>query len=185
MLIDAISSGKHLTIASEYEKLTMDWIKRKGLNATFVRAYGATESFPPEDADLIVDNTATGSTLKANGLEILDVVYESSTRLYANKDSYSDPIKREQIDKLVLLLKSALFAREKAMVSFNVTPHIMEHLVSNVPCMRAPSVQQLHNSQGFAVQICVDRKNVAELLPRLKREGATDIIVSRVEQIIA
>src|SRR6266545_2676213 len=50
--------------------------------ADFVRSYGATEVFPPEDADVIVDNTATGATLEANGLRVIDVLMQSSTRLY-------------------------------------------------------------------------------------------------------
>ena len=55
-------------VATEYERLTRAWIARRGLDATLVRSYGATEVFPPEDADCIVDNTATGATLQANGL---------------------------------------------------------------------------------------------------------------------
>ena len=57
-------------VASEYERLTRAWIAERGLDATFVRSYGATEVFPPEDADCIVDNTQTGSTLAANDLVI-------------------------------------------------------------------------------------------------------------------
>ncbi len=53
--------------------------------AEFMRAYGATESLPPDDADLIVDNTATGATLKANGLEIIETLMTSTTRLFASK----------------------------------------------------------------------------------------------------
>ena len=51
--------------------------------------------FPPEDADCIVDNTATGATLKANGLVIFDEVMRSSTRLYACPRSLDDPGKRD------------------------------------------------------------------------------------------
>src|SRR2546427_3810659 len=57
---------RHLVVASEYERLAQRWITERGLSAEFVRSYGATEVFPPEDADLIVDNTATGATLEAN-----------------------------------------------------------------------------------------------------------------------
>ena len=70
-------------MASEYARLTGAWIERSGIDARFVRSYGATEVFPPEDADLIVDNTATGATLVANGLAIVDTLLTSSTRVYA------------------------------------------------------------------------------------------------------
>jgi len=65
VLEEARRSKKSIRIASEYEKVTKDWIRELDLNAKFVRTFGATESFPPEDADMIVDNSATGSTLKA------------------------------------------------------------------------------------------------------------------------
>jgi ATP phosphoribosyltransferase len=83
LLIGGTLPDQRLVVASEYELLTRAWIKQSGLDARFVRSYGATEVFPPEDADLIVDNTATGSTLEANDLQIVDVLMKSSTRLYA------------------------------------------------------------------------------------------------------
>jgi len=76
--------SKVLRIASEYEYLTRCWMVSQKIEADFVRSYGATESFPPEDADCIVDNTATGSTLTANGLTIIDEIMTCSTRLYAH-----------------------------------------------------------------------------------------------------
>src|SRR5213592_2098135 len=66
--------------APEYERLARAWIAERRLAADFVRSYGATEVFPPEDADVIIDNTATGSTLEANGLRVVEVLMQSSTR---------------------------------------------------------------------------------------------------------
>ena len=54
-----------------------------------VRSYGATEVFPPEDADVIVDCSATGATLRANGLAIVDTLMRSSTRLYASPAAWA------------------------------------------------------------------------------------------------
>ena len=87
LLVDGKLPNQPLVIASEYEKITRAWIAESGLDATFVRAHGATEVFPPEDADCIVDNTATGSTLRANNLDIVDELMRSSTRMYANPRS--------------------------------------------------------------------------------------------------
>ena len=83
-----------LIVASEYPGITARWMEEKGLDAEFLRAYGATESLPPEDADLIVDNTATGSTLRANGLTILETITRSTTRLFASKAAMENPAKR-------------------------------------------------------------------------------------------
>ena len=83
-----------LVVTSEYERLTRRWIASRGLDAEFARSYGATEVFPPEDADVIVDNTATGATLLANGLVIVDTLLESSTRLYASREALDDRCRR-------------------------------------------------------------------------------------------
>src|SRR6266568_8202414 len=72
MLVDGHLPARHLVVASEYERLAQRWIAEHGLSAECVRSYGATEVFPPEDADVIVDNSATGATLEANGLVVVD-----------------------------------------------------------------------------------------------------------------
>lgn len=180
----ALNDKKHVIIASEYEKLTLDWIKAKGINATFVRSFGATESFPPEDADLIVDNTATGSTLKANGLEIFDVVTTSSTRLFCSVKAHQDPAKRQRIEDLVVLINSVLLARSKALIEFNVDSTNIDRLLENLPSMRAPSISKLHNDAGFAIRVAVDKVLVSTLVPQLKAAGATDILVNAARQIV-
>src|SRR5690606_11877254 len=81
-------------VASEYERLTRAWLGRRGLESAFVQSYGATEVFPPEDADCIVDNMATGETLQANGLVVVDELMRSSTRLYAHPRALDVPEKR-------------------------------------------------------------------------------------------
>jgi ATP phosphoribosyltransferase len=121
--------GRKLIVASEYAGLTQLWLEKRGLNATFLRAYGATESLPPEDADLIVDNAATGSTLKANNLEIIDTLMNSTTRMYASKLAWENPLKRARIEKLALLLKAVLEARKRLMVSFNIPADKLEAIV--------------------------------------------------------
>ncbi len=68
ILEDGRLPTRPLIVASEYARLTQEWIRQQDLNATFLRSWGATEVLPPEDADCIVDNTATGSTLAANRL---------------------------------------------------------------------------------------------------------------------
>jgi ATP phosphoribosyltransferase len=111
-------TDRKLRVASEYVKITEDWIAKNNLNAELVRAFGATECFPPDDADLILDNTATGATLVANGLKIIDTVLTSTTRLYASKAAWADPYKREQIETLALLLQSALDAQNLVVLEF-------------------------------------------------------------------
>jgi ATP phosphoribosyltransferase len=100
--------ARPIVVASEYEALASRWIESRGLDATLLRSYGATEVLPPEDADCIIDNTATGATLAANGLRIIDELMTSSTRLYASRDAMDTPAKRDAIDQFVLLVGSEI-----------------------------------------------------------------------------
>src|SRR5205823_5648325 len=112
---------RRLIIASEYERLTRRWISASGLCAECVRSYGATEVFPPEDADVIVDNTATGATLESNGLVVVNELMRSSTRLYANPSALEDRARRQRIEDLVMLIDSVLVARRRVMLEVNAS----------------------------------------------------------------
>jgi ATP phosphoribosyltransferase len=171
-------------IASEYERLTREWLERRGLQATVVRSYGATEVFPPEDADCIVDNMATGETLKANGLVVVDELMRSSTRLYAHPRALDDARKRERIDTLVLLLRSVLDARERVMVEVNVAADRLEAVIEVLPCMREPTMAPLHGDQGFALKAAVPRRDLPRVIPEIKARGGTDIVVTALAQIV-
>ena len=176
--------NRRLTVASEYERLSKRWIEEKGLEADFVHCYGATEVFPPEDADVIIDNTATGQTLVANGLAIVDELFSSSTRLYASTEALDSSGKKAAIDGLVLGLRSVLEARRRVMLELNVSIGELERIIEILPRMREPTVAPLHGGEGMAVKAAVPRSALPTLIPELKVRGATDIAVSRLEQIV-
>lgn len=171
-------------IASEYQRLTEQWLETKGLDARVVRTYGATEVFPPEDADCIIDNTATGETLKANGLVIIDEVMRSSTRLYAHPRALDVPDKRDRIERLILLLRSVLDARERVMLEVNVAADLLESVIAVLPSMREPTMSPLHGDQGFALKAAVPRKDLPVIIPEIKARGGTDILVTSLAQIV-
>lgn len=180
--------GRPLRIAGEMERLTRTWMSRKGLvdgqHAVFVRTYGATEVFPPEDADCIVDITQTGSTLEANGLSIIDEVMTSSTRLYASPEAMDNPAKRSTAEDIAMLMRSVLAARGRVMIEVNVPAGSFETVCDLLPCMREPTVAELHGGGGFAVKAAVPRSAVPALVPRLKAAGGSDIIVSPLSQVV-
>ncbi|MCK6439192.1 MAG: ATP phosphoribosyltransferase, partial [Planctomycetes bacterium] len=175
---------RKLVFASEYERLAKKWIKDNAIDATFVRSYGATEVFPPDDADCIVDNTATGSTLRANNLEIIDTVMESSTRLFASKRALDDRQRRDTIEHFVLLLRSVLEARARVMLELNVPANKLEAVVAILPCMREPTVAKLHGDAGYAVKSAVPSEGLPILIGKIKQAGGSDIVVSSLSQIV-
>lgn len=176
--------GRPLVVASEYETLTKAWIAQRGLDAEFVQSFGATEVFPPEDADVIVDNTATGSTLRANDLEIVDTVITSSTRLYASPQAMENGVKRERIEDLRLLLGSVLDARRRVMVEVNAPEDRLEEVVSLLPCMREATVAPLFGNSGYAVKAAVLRDELPKIIPAIKAAGGSDVVVTSISQIV-
>lgn len=173
-----------LVVASEYENLTRAWIRQRALRATFVRSYGATEAFPPEDADVIVDNCATGATLAQNGLQVVDELARSTTRLYASPRALRDPTRRARIEAFVLLCASVLQARGRALLDLNVPADALDAVIAALPCMNAPTVAALHGGAGFAVRAAVPRSQLPVLIPVLRAAGGTDLVVSNPCQIV-
>lgn len=181
----SLPAGRKLVVATEYVRTAGRWARGQPFEAVLVRSYGATEVFPPEDADLIVDNTATGATLRGNGLVIVDTLMRSSTRLYANPAALDDPARRAPIEDLVLLLNSVLAARQRVMLELNVSERDFERVVSVLPCMREPTVSRLHGEDAYAVRAAVPRAGLPALLLEVKTRGGTDLVVSEPQQIVS
>lgn len=167
---------RKVIVASEYKRIATDYLDKNGFNYQLLRSYGATEVFPPEDADMIIDNTSTGTTIRANRLKIVDTVMESSTQFIANKDALNDPGKRQDIDNLLTLMQAVLNGRERVLIEMNCSNDTVESIVNLLPAMRSPTVSRLYNEEGFAVKAAVPKKDIQSLIPTLLQAGATDIL---------
>lgn len=176
--------GRPIVIASEYRNLTESYACKSGLDAIVLQTFGATEALPPEDADMIVDNTSTGTTLEHNRLTIVDELLRSTTRFICNKEALRNPAKRKVLEEMVMLMESSIRAREKVLLEMNVSNDAFDTVVKNLPCMRAPTVCQLYDEQGYAIKVAVPARDVPALIPRLVELGATDILEYRLEKIV-
>ncbi len=180
-----MENNEQIRIASEYEIITHNWIMKNNIkNAVYIKTYGATEVFPPDDSDLILDNTSTGSTLKANGLTVIDTVMTSTTGLYCNKSLLKNEEKMIEINKFVLLLKSVLTGRMYKLIEFNISEESFNKIVKYLPCMQSPTISKLYDNEGYAVKVCIKNDEILELLPLLKEHDATDILVNKINQIV-
>ena len=182
---DSILESKRIVVATEYEKIAQSWLEKKGFNYLTVRTYGATEVFPPDDADMIIDNTSTGRTLIENGLRIVDTIMTSATCMFASKEAMKDPFKKKKILELKMLFEAVLDARDRVMLEMNVAKNKFDSLVQGLPSMRSPTVSPLFGDDGFAVKIAVKKSEVPNLLPKLKSLGATDILEYDLRKVLA
>lgn len=179
-----LPKNRCLVVASEYERITREWIAQTGLDAEFVRSRGATEVFPPDDADCIVDVTQSGDTLRANGLSIVTEIMRSTTRLWANPRSLENPAKSEAIERFVLLLRSVLDARGRVMVEVNVEKDKLESVIAVLPSMRRPTISLLGDESGYAVKVAAPRETLAKVIPEIRARGGTDIVVTEIARLV-
>ena len=177
--------SKRVIVATEYERVAQTWLNEKKINSLVVRTYGATEVFPPDDADMIIDNTSTGRTLEENGLRIVDTIMTSSTRMFASKEAMKDPQKKEKIMELKMLFEAVLDARDRVMLEMNVSRLRFQELVTGLPAMRSPTVAPLYGDDGYAIKIAVKKSEVPTLLPLLKKLGATDILEYELRKVLS
>jgi len=171
-------------VSTEYPNLTKKFFDDLRVPVEIQYSYGATEAKVPELVDAVVDLTETGSTLRKNGLKIIDVILESTSELIANKESWNDPEKREDILAVETLLFAVTRARGKVMIALNIPEDKIEDLVSLLPSMKRPTISKLYNSGYYAVQSVVDRSQVNLLIPELKKVGAEDILELDITKIV-
>ena len=175
---------RSLIVASEYKNIATQYLNKQGLDYQLLRSYGATEVFPPEDADMIIDNTSTGTTIEANRLKIIDTVTSSTTQFIANKSVMKDTAKAKDIQDLLTLMQAVLNGREKVLLEMNCGNEQIESIVQLLPAMRYPTVSRLYQEKGFAVKAAVPKKQIRELLPKLIDAGATDILETPIRKSI-
>ena len=184
---DALLKG-HVTIATEYQTLSKKWVENNKIDGTIFRTWGTSEGFVQDNEDsiaqILIDNTSTGSSLKANRLKIVDTLMESSTRMYASKTAMADPEKRQKIMELKMLFCAVMDARGRVMLEMNVAKDKFENMVKSLPAMRSPTVAPLYSDDGYAVKIAVNKSEVPTLLPKLKEFGATDIVEYELRKVI-
>jgi len=175
--------SKKIVVATEYVNLAEQWLKSQGYQYKILRTFGATEVFPPDDADMIIDNTSSGQTLKDNGLKIIGTILESSTRFVASKIALSNAEKKSRIEELAMLFHAVLDGRERVMLEMNIPKEQFESL-ANLPAMRSPTVATLYGDAGYAVKIAVKKNEVPDIIPKLKKLGALDIVEYDLRKVV-
>ena len=164
--------------------MTRAFFEKLGIPVTVEFSYGATEAKVPELVDALVDLTETGETLRRNGLKIIDVVLESTTRLVANKAAWDDPEKRRAIEEIRTLLLGVIEARGRVLLLMNVPEARLDEVVGVLPAMKRPTVNPLYGSDYVELTTVVDKLGVNILIPQLKAAGAEDILEMPISKIV-
>ncbi len=180
--------GKEVVVATEYPNIAEDYLKKKKIKAIIRKPAGKTEAWiipPMPEADLIIDTTETGRTLKENRCRIIDRIMESTSRLIASKESLEDKKKAKKIREIVQLFDGALKGEGMVNVYMNVlNPKNLDAVLEVIRrYVKTPTISDL-KSGGYDIFIVIDERNLKYILPELRRKGASSIAISDTRMII-
>jgi len=170
-------------IATELVSTTRKFFQQRGIKVTVEFSWGTTE-IKARLLDAIVDCTETGSSLRANNLRVVETILKSTTRFIANKDAWAIPWKREKMENMAMLLRGAIEARAKIGLKMNVPEQKLAEVIGFLPAEKSPTVSRLADQAWVAVEVILEEKQERELIPRLKRAGATGIITYPLNKVI-
>ena len=174
-----------IRISTELPALTSKYLDAHGIKAMVVPSYGATEAKVPDIVDAIVDLTETGSSLRRNGLRILDTLLTSYTELVANIVAHGDPEKRAAMEDIALLLRGTIEARGNVLLKLNMPAAQLTAVTAMLPAMSSPTITALARGDMNAVETVVPKRSVNTLIPALKSAGARDILEIPISKIVA
>ncbi len=171
-------------IATELVEFTKRYFASKNIPVKVEFSWGATEVKPPTLADAIVEVTETGSSLRANRLRIIETLMESETQLIANRGAWADGWKRQKIENVSLMLNAAIAAQGRVGLMLNVAQDALKAVSGELPALSSPTVSELSDGKGFALNTIIDERLVREVIPRLKAAGATGIVEYPLSKVV-
>lgn len=171
-----------LRVATCFPRVTHAFFQGRGLTVDVVPVSGAAEIAPHLGiADIVVDLSSTGSTLKVNGLKEIDTVLESSARLVARAEAAERP----EVQELSIALSSVLRARDQRYLMANAPRSALGAVRECLPGLKGPSTIELFEGGAFvAIHAVVPAKNVFRTVARLKALGCEGILVTRIERLV-
>jgi ATP phosphoribosyltransferase len=171
-------------VATELVNVTRKYFADRGVKDVTVEFSWGTTEIKARLLDAIVDLTETGSSIRANNLRVIDTLLLSTIRFIANKQAWDVPWKREKMENLAMLLTGAIEARAKVGLKMNVPEQKLAEVVSFLPAEKSPTISRLSDKDWVAVEVILEEKQERELIPRLKRAGATGIITYPLNKVI-
>ncbi len=172
-------------IATELVNYTKKYFTERGINVDVEFSWGATEAKVVDGlVDAIVEVTETGSTIKAHNLKILQDLLITNTKIIANRESWGDEAKRNKIEQVSMMLKSALAASDMTGLKMNVPVEGRDEIISMLPAMTSPTVSTLHDKNWLSVETIIKESQARDLIPKLLKAGAKGIIEYPLKKVL-
>jgi ATP phosphoribosyltransferase len=187
---------RNLRVATKYPSLTRHFLHERGIHHfSLVKAEGAIEAAPTlEYADIIVDLTQTGTTLRENHLKWLTdgIIVESQACLIGNRRTLrDDAFARSMVRTLLEYIDGALNGRSYYQVVANIqgkSAEMVAHAVAQNPVTRGlqgPTIAPIYGVDGqwYTVTIIITSKYLLPAVEYLRTIGGTQSIVTPVRYI--
>ena len=181
--IDQLEGG---VIATELVRTTREYFEQRGIDVRVEFSWGATE-VKARIIDAIVDVTETGSSLRANNLRVIAEVLTSTVRLIANREAWNDPARREKIEAINTLLQGAIAATTKVGLKLNTPRSSLEDVLAVIGRFgeHAPTISPLIDDSWVALEIILDERQEREMIPELRRAGASGLVSYPLNKVIS
>ncbi len=175
---------KEINVATSFPNIAKDYFEKIGKKANIIEVSGATEITPRLGlADVVVDITSSGSTLKSNKLKIIDKIMESTAVVIAKKDLNDDEL--QKVNSLLRALESVLAAREKKYLMAHIPKAALSKIKSFLPGLSSPTVTTLlDDDENAVIHVVVDKDKVYESIEKLKSLGGRGILIMTVDQMV-
>jgi ATP phosphoribosyltransferase len=179
--IKSIEDLEGKKVATEFKNIAENFFREKGINVDVIEVSGACENAPYIGiADAILDLTSTGTTLRVNNLRVIEEVLETQAVLIANKnvkDSF-------EVRALVTSIQGVLNAKGMMYLMMNVPEVALADVKKIVPGLKGPTVMRVENGNMLAVHVVVHEDELFDVLEKLKKVGARDILIIPIQRLI-
>ena len=170
-------------VATELVHVVKRFFDQHNVHVRVEFSWGATE-VKARLVDGIVELTETGSSLQANNLREVAEVLRSTPRLIASHAAWADPWKRRKIEAITLHLQGAIEARQKVGLKMNVSRADLPRVLALLPAEKSPTISPLADENYVAVEVIVEERQERDMVPELKRAGASGIITYPLNKVI-
>jgi ATP phosphoribosyltransferase len=173
-------------VATSFPRSARSYFESLGIPIQIASVSGAAEIAPHLGvADVIVDLTSTGSTLRVNGLREVDTILHSSAALIASPDALANGAVKGAIDVLSTALESVLLAETKRYLMTNVPKSRIAEVRKILPGISGPTIVEVADDGAWvAAHAVVDADQVYQTIAKLKEVGAEGILVTRIERLM-
>ncbi|MEM2907380.1 MAG: ATP phosphoribosyltransferase, partial [Candidatus Odinarchaeota archaeon] len=153
-------------------------------NVKILLSFGATEAKPPDEAEAIIDNTETGTTIQNNNLKVIETLSVSSAFLLASENAMQDSWKKEKIMDVAMLLRSVVNARGKIHIFVNVQERNLSKLMEKLPALKKPTISKLAGTDDwYSLNTIIPKEYFITIVPLL-RKYAQGLVVHVPRQVL-